>query len=266
LILPSCARPVSSLYINLFLKLKIKIFLNFKTNICHLEIIAFGDRQPEFDTINTQVIASSCDSIFTHLAWVNTPRSNGGLGDMKIPIVADFTKEVANAYGVVLPDGGDKGAPLRGLFIISPTGILRQVTVNDLPVGRNVDEIIRLVKAFQFVDVHGEVCPANWQPGDKTMQADPNGSKAYFTSTLLLYVWIPNTFYNPYSLTTTFSVGVFTGETSAASEGSLKEISEISVYEATVKAAPISVVDFWAPWCKNCKKVSIFFFKIIWTP
>jgi peroxiredoxin (alkyl hydroperoxide reductase subunit C) len=101
---------------------------------------------------------------------------------MKIPLVADFSREVAKAYGVLLPlsDPGDAGVPLRALFIIDPTGTLRQITVNDLPVGRNVDEIIRLIKAFQFVETHGEVCPANWQPGDLTMVADPTVSKEYF--------------------------------------------------------------------------------------
>ena len=97
---------------------------------------------------------------------------------MGIPMIADFDKKVATDYGVLLDDG----VPLRGLFIISPTGILRQITVNDLPVGRNVDEIIRLVKAFQFVEEHGEVCPANWQPGAKTMKADPTQSKEYFST------------------------------------------------------------------------------------
>lgn len=124
------------------------------------------------------MIAASCDSLFTHLAWVNTPRSNGGLGQIKVPIVADFSKTVATQYGVLLPDG----VPLRALFIIDPSGNLRQVTVNDLPVGRSVDEIIRLIKAFQFVEANGEVCPANWQPGAKTMKADPTESKAYFSS------------------------------------------------------------------------------------
>lgn len=95
---------------------------------------------------------------------------------MLIPILADFSKKVATSYGVLLPDG----VPLRGLFIIDPTGTLRQITCNDLPVGRNVDEILRLVKAFQFTDLHGEVCPANWQPGELTMKADPKGSKEYF--------------------------------------------------------------------------------------
>jgi len=197
------------------------------TFVCPTEIIAFGDRQPEFDAINTQVIAASCDSLFTHLAWVNTPRQEGGLGDMKIPIVADFTKSVATKYGVLLPDG----VPLRALFIIDPTGNLRQITVNDLPVGRNVDEIIRLIKAFQFVEKHGEVCPANWQPGDLTMKADPSESKAYFQA-------------------------ANKGEASAAAAAdSLEEVGDKARFSA-VTASGVTVVDFWAPWCKNCKKVA----------
>ena len=111
------------------------------TFVCPTEIIAFGDRQDDFSSINTQVIAASCDSHFTHLAWVNTSRDEGGLGDMKIPIVADFGKTVARDYGVLLPGG----VPLRALFIIDPKGTLRQITVNDLPVGRNVDEVVVVV-------------------------------------------------------------------------------------------------------------------------
>jgi peroxiredoxin (alkyl hydroperoxide reductase subunit C) len=127
------------------------------------------------------VIAASTDSVFTHLAWVNTPRADGGLGEMKIPILADFDKKVATSYGVLLPDG----VPLRALFLIDPKGTLRQVTVNDLPVGRNVDEIVRLVKALQFVEEHGEVCPANWQPGAKTLVPDSNKAKEYFKGFIL---------------------------------------------------------------------------------
>ena len=100
---------------------------------------------------------------------------------MGIPIISDFKKSIAASYGILIKEGENSGLPLRGLFIISPTGILRHITVNDLPVGRNVDETIRLVKAFQFVEKHGEVCPANWQPGDKSMAADPMGSKKYFS-------------------------------------------------------------------------------------
>ena len=204
------------------------------TFVCPTEIIAFGDRQPEFTAINTQVIAASCDSKFTHLAWVNTPRSEGGLGDMKIPILADFTKEVAHKYGVVIPSGGDAGAPLRGLFVIDPTGTLRQITCNDLPVGRNVDEVLRLIQAFQFVEKHGEVCPANWQPGDRTMNADPTLSKSYFAAV------------NP-------------GSSSAggASSGSLVEnVADRAAFNKAVGGAGLTVVDYWAPWCGNCKKIS----------
>jgi alkyl hydroperoxide reductase subunit AhpC len=198
------------------------------TFVCPTEIIAFGDRQEEFSKINTQVIAASCDSLFTHLAWVNTARNEGGLGDMKIPIVADFNKTVANQYGVLLTDG----VPLRALFIIDPVGNLRQITCNDLPVGRNVDEIIRLVKAFQFVEVHGEVCPANWQPGDLTMKADPTESKTYFAAA---------------------NKG---DAVSAAVVEGVEDVSSVSQLEAVTKANAITVVDFWAPWCRNCKKIS----------
>lgn len=197
--------------------------------MCPTEIIAFGDRQGEFDAINTQVIAASCDSLFTHLAWVNTPRSEGGLGDMKIPIVADFNKTVANQYGVLLPDG----VPLRALFIIDPVGNLRQITVNDLPVGRNVDEIIRLIKAFQFVEKHGEVCPANWQPGDLTMKADPAQSKEYFQAA---------------------NQGT-SGASAATSSATVEEVGDKARFSA-VTASGVTVVDFWAPWCKNCKKIA----------
>jgi alkyl hydroperoxide reductase subunit AhpC len=143
------------------------------------EIISFSDRQSEFAAVNCQVIALSCDSVHSHLAWINMPRTKGGLGRVKIPIVADTDKSISRSYGVLLEEGG---VPLRGLFIIDAKGILRQATVNDLPVGRNVDEVIRLVKAFQYTDIHGEVCPANWQPGAPTMYADPQRSKEYFST------------------------------------------------------------------------------------
>ena len=99
---------------------------------------------------------------------------------MKIPILDDFTKSIAASYGVLITDGPDTGVSLRGTFIIDPKGILRQATINDLPVGRNVDETLRLIKAFQFHEEHGDVCPANWQPGDKTMKPDSELSKEYF--------------------------------------------------------------------------------------
>ena len=147
------------------------------TFVCPTEIIAFSDRAAEFRSRRCEVIGCSIDSEYSHLAWINTPRNKGGLGKMEIPLLADLTKSIAKSYGVLLEDDG---VALRGLFIIDPKGILRQITVNDLPVGRNVDEVLRLVDAFQFTDEHGEVCPANWSKGAATMKADPKGSQEYF--------------------------------------------------------------------------------------
>lgn len=147
------------------------------TFVCPTEIIAFSERVSEFQAINCEVVACSTDSHFSHLAWVNTPRKQGGLGDMKIPLLADKTCEIARTYGVLKED---EGIAFRGLFIIDDKGNLRQITINDLPVGRSVDETLRLVQAFQFTDKHGEVCPAGWKPGSDTMKADPKGSKEYF--------------------------------------------------------------------------------------
>ncbi|KAI9490060.1 thioredoxin-like protein [Zychaea mexicana] len=147
------------------------------TFVCPTEILAFSERVKEFEALDTAVIAASTDSEFSHLAWINTPRKQGGLGDMNIPIVADKTKKVARDYGVLLED---EGVALRGLFIIDPKGIVRQITINDLPVGRNVDEALRLVEAFKFTDVHGEVCPAGWQKGAETIKPEVKASKEYF--------------------------------------------------------------------------------------
>lgn len=147
------------------------------TFVCPTEIVAFSDRIEEFKAIDAHVVGCSCDSHFTHLAWINTPRNQGGLGDIKYPLLADFNKQIAKSYGVLLEK---EGIPLRGMFIIDPKGNLRQVTINDLPVGRSVDEALRLVKAFQFVEKHGEVCPANWQPDSPTIKPNPTASKEYF--------------------------------------------------------------------------------------
>jgi len=149
------------------------------TFVCPTEIIAFSDRVDEFRRIGCEVVAASCDSHFSHLAWVNTSRKEGGLGSMSIPLLADKSGKIAKAYGVY---NEETGIPFRGLFIIDKKGILRQITVNDLPVGRSVDETLRLVQAFQYTDEHGEVCPAGWKPGSKTMKPDPVGSKDYFKS------------------------------------------------------------------------------------
>ncbi|XP_017885429.1 peroxiredoxin 1 [Ceratina calcarata] len=147
------------------------------TFVCPTEIIAFSDRAQEFEQIGCKLIAASTDSHFSHLAWVNTPRKQGGLGEMNIPLLADKSSKIARDYGVL---DEDTGIPFRGLFIIDDKQILRQITINDLPVGRSVDETLRLVQAFQYTDKHGEVCPAGWKPGKKTMKPDVQASKEYF--------------------------------------------------------------------------------------
>ncbi|XP_046839924.1 peroxiredoxin-1-like isoform X2 [Xenia sp. Carnegie-2017] len=148
------------------------------TFVCPTEIIAFSDRVDEFKAINCEVVACSVDSHFCHLAWTSQPRKKGGLGSMSIPILSDITKQISKDYGVLLED---QGVSLRGLFIIDDKGILRQITVNDLPVGRSVDETLRLVQAFQFTDKHGEVCPAGWKPGSDTIKPDVDKGKEYFS-------------------------------------------------------------------------------------
>jgi len=147
------------------------------TFVCPTEIIAFSDRVDEFRSIGCEVVCASVDSQFTHLAWTEKSRKEGGLGAMKIPMISDLTKQISKDYGILLEE---EGVSLRGLFIIDGKGILRQSTVNDLPVGRSVDETLRLVQAFKFTDEHGEVCPAGWKPGAATMKPDPVGSKEYF--------------------------------------------------------------------------------------
>jgi len=147
------------------------------TFVCPTEIIAFSDRIAEFKDINCEVVGISTDSHFSHLAWISQPRKQGGLGGLNYPLVSDFTKTISKDYGVLIEEAG---IALRGLFIIDPTGVVRQMSINDLPVGRSVDETLRLIKAFQFVEQHGEVCPANWTPESPTIKPDPKGSLEYF--------------------------------------------------------------------------------------
>lgn len=162
----------------------IKLIFQFKfsiysTFVCPTEIIAFSDRVEEFRRIGVEVIACSTDSHFSHLAWVNQPRKQGGLGEMNIPLLADKSLKISRAYDVL---DEESGIPFRGLYIIDGKGVLRQSTVNDLPVGRDVDETLRLVQAFQYTDVHGEVCPAGWKPGSKTIKPTVEQSTEYFSS------------------------------------------------------------------------------------
>jgi alkyl hydroperoxide reductase subunit AhpC len=147
------------------------------TFVCPTEILAFSDAVDEFTKIDTQLIGISVDSHFTHLAWKSVDRKEGGISDLKYPLVADLNKSIARDYGVLLEDAG---VALRGLFVIDPNNIVRAAIVHDLPVGRSVQEVLRVVKAFQFTEKHGEVCPANWDEGGATMIADPEKSKEYF--------------------------------------------------------------------------------------
>jgi alkyl hydroperoxide reductase subunit AhpC len=148
------------------------------TFVCPTEIIAFSDRNEEFAKLGVQILGVSIDSHFTHLAWQNTPRIDGGIGDIRYPMIADLSKEISRAYDVLLPSG----IALRGLFLIDQKGIVRHQVVNDLPLGRSVDEALRMVKALQFYERNGEVCPANWMEGAATIKATPNGSKKFFAA------------------------------------------------------------------------------------
>merc|ERR1719183_3453688 len=144
------------------------------TFVCPTEIVAFNNMAGAYRDANCELIACSVDSHFTHMAYTQVSRDKGGLGDMDIPMLSDLGKNISNDYGVLTPDGA---ISFRGTFIIDKSGILRHSSINDLPVGRNPDETLRLVKAFQFVDEHGEVCPANWQPGAETMDPSHTSDK-----------------------------------------------------------------------------------------
>jgi len=149
------------------------------TFVCQTELTAFSDRIDDFRKLNAEVIGISVDSHYTHLAWIDTPRNEGGLGELRYPLLSDLDKKIATDYGVL----AEGGVALRGTFIIDREGTVKSCIVNDLNVGRNVDEILRLIQAFQFSEEHGEVCPANWTPGEKSMVPDPEKSKEYFKTT-----------------------------------------------------------------------------------
>lgn len=145
------------------------------TFVCPSEIIAFDNRVKEFKSRGAEVIGISVDSHFTHLAWKNTPVDKGGIGNVQFPMVADLTKSIARSYDVLL---GDEVA-FRGTFMIDKKGIVRHQVVNDLPLGRNVDEAIRMLDALNFHEEHGEVCPANWKRGEEGMKATAEGVAKY---------------------------------------------------------------------------------------
>ncbi|CAN3359915.1 peroxiredoxin Tsa1p [Diutina catenulata] len=147
------------------------------TFVCPTEIIAYSEAAKKFADAECQVLFASTDSEYSLLAWTNVARKDGGLGPVDIPLVADTNHSLSKDYGVLIEE---EGIALRGIFLIDPKGTLRQITINDLPVGRSVDESFRLLEAFQFTDKHGEVCPANWQPGSETIKPEVDSSKEYF--------------------------------------------------------------------------------------
>ena len=147
------------------------------TFVCPTEIISFSDRFEEFKKRKTQVLGVSVDSEYSHLAWIQMSRDEGGLGGLEYPLISDFHREIAKAYGVLSPDG----AAYRALFIIDKEGVVQHATVNNMAFGRNVDEVLRVLDAIQYVQENpDEVCPAGWQPGDKTMRPNFDGKREYF--------------------------------------------------------------------------------------
>ena len=146
------------------------------TFVCPSELIAFDHRLEEFKKRNVEVIGVSIDSHYTHNAWRNTPVNEGGIGPVGYTLVADMTHEICKAYDVETPNGA---VAFRGSFLIDTSGNVRHQVVNDLPLGRNIDEMIRMVDTLQFTEEHGEVCPAGWNKGDKGMTATPDGVASY---------------------------------------------------------------------------------------
>ncbi len=147
------------------------------TFVCPTEIIAFDKKLDEFKKRNAEVIGVSIDSEYSHHAWRNTPIEKGGIGKIKYPLVADITKKISKDYGVLF----EEAVALRGLFLIDKEGIIRHCVINDLPLGRSVDEAIRILNALQHFEKYGEVCPANWKEGEEAMKPDPEGVAQYLT-------------------------------------------------------------------------------------
>eukprot|EP00891_Asterochloris_glomerata_P003401 jgi/Astpho2/3401/Aster-04735 len=193
------------------------------TFVCPTEIIAFSDRAKEFEKLGCQLLGGSTDTEETHLAWIKTPRKKGGLGNIKIPLIADTTKEIAAKYGVLKKD---LGVALRGLFVINPDGDIEHITINNLGIGRNVDEALRLLQAAQFVREHGEVCPADWKPGEQSL--NPAESDKYFESAKA---------------------------SQDVEETNLKVLTDKKDFEALMQKPGKVVVDYMASWCGKCKMI-----------
>ncbi len=147
------------------------------TFVCPTELLAFQEALPEFEKRGTQVIACSVDSVYAHLAWLQIPRNRGGIQGITYPLLADLNKTIARSYGVLIEE---KGVALRGLFLIDKERIIRHQIINDLALGRSVEEALRMVDALDFHEKYGEVCPASWKPGSKGMKPNQAGLESYF--------------------------------------------------------------------------------------
>lgn len=147
------------------------------TFVCPTELHAFGDKLAEFHKRNVEVIAVSVDSHYSHLAWLGTPKAKGGIEGVGYPIVSDLNKSISRDYDVLVEGAG---IAYRGLFLIDKEGVVRHQVVNDLPLGRSVEEVLRMVDALQYFEANGEVCPANWKKGEKAMKPDQKGLEKFF--------------------------------------------------------------------------------------
>ena len=166
-------------------KYAVLIFYPFDfTYVCPTELIAFSEKMDEFKKLDTLVYGISTDSHFTHMAWMKTPRNEGGVGMLNYPLISDFSKKISKNFGFLVTDPEDEliGAALRGLVIVNPEGIVRHVQINDAAVGRSVEEVLRLIEAFKYTDENGVVCPANWKPGSKTIIPDQKEKLKYFNT------------------------------------------------------------------------------------
>jgi len=200
------------------------------TFVCPTELIAFSDAQKEFESINTQIIGISTDTEESHLAWIKLPRNKGGLGSMNYPLVADTTKAITARYGTFHET---LGIAYRGLFIIDPEGKIQQITLNNLDIGRDVQETKRLVQALQHVREYGTVCPAGWKPGQKDMKGDVKGSLEYFES----------------------QYGTGAGEEADEIAPSIKKLRSMAEIKEFISNYPYAVIDYYAPWCGKCRQV-----------
>lgn len=147
------------------------------TFVCPTEIVAFSDAAAEFERLGANLLACSVDSVYAHFAWTATPRSEGGIGRVRFPLLSDLTKQIAADYDVLVPE---KGIALRGLFVIDKSGVVQSAVVNNAPFGRSVHEALRAVQALEFYEKNGEVCPADWREGERGLKENPADAKEYF--------------------------------------------------------------------------------------